>query len=151
MSATAGSNADSDAIAGAGGANWDGNVHTPTTYVISGVSGSYNNGATAFNLFLDALASVGNGVQVRISYDFTGNGSNDRLETYNYYATNDVTGYEDYNHIKGLRSTTGSFANLSNGKVRVEIGSAIGNGSSVVRTDATTAQGSQSRIVVPFS
>lgn len=151
LSATAGSNASSDAIVSGGGANWDGNVHSPTTYVASGLTGTYNSGATAFNLFVDSLSSVGNGVQVRISYDFTGDGTYDRLETYNYFATNDVTGSEDYNQTKGLKSSTGSFANLSNGKVRVEIWSAIGNGSSEVRTDATSSQGSQSKIVIPFS
>ncbi|MWC29605.1 fibronectin type III domain-containing protein [Paenibacillus sp. MMS18-CY102] len=151
LSSTAGSNASSDAIVSGGGANWDGNAHTPTTYVASGLTGTYNNGATAFNMYVDSLSSVGNGVQVRISYDFTGDGTYDRLETYNYFATNDVTGSEDYNQSRGLKSSTGSFANLSNGKVRVEIWSAIGNGSSEVRTDATSSQGSQSKIVIPFS
>ncbi|MFB9330038.1 fibronectin type III domain-containing protein [Paenibacillus aurantiacus] len=151
LSTTAGSSANTDAIAAAGGSNWDGTVHTPTSYVLSGVSGTYSGGATAFNLFVDSSSSVGNAVQVRISYDFTGDGTYDRLETYNYFATNDTPGTEDYNQSKGVRSSSGTFANLSNGKVRVEIWSAIGNGSSSVRTDATSAQGSQSKIVIPFS
>ncbi|WP_139491767.1 glycosyl hydrolase [Brevibacillus dissolubilis] len=152
LSTSAGTGANTDTVATAGGQNYDGVVHTPNVYTISGVNGTYDSTkATAFNFFVDSGASVGNGLQVRVSYDFTGDGTYDRLETYNYFATNDITGLEDYNQTRGLQSATGSFANLVNGKVRVELWSAIGNGTTnTIRTDATSTNGNQSKLVIPF-
>ena len=149
---TAGTAASSDTISTAGGANFDGTPHNPLTYVVSGVNGTYTTGgATAFKAYVDSGASIGNGVQVQVSYDFTGDGTWDRTETYNYFATNDVAGVEEYNQGSGIKSSTGTFATtFANGKVQIQIWSAIGNGSSTLRVNASAANGQQSQIVLPY-
>lgn len=79
-----------------------------------------------------------------MSYDRTGDGTWDRTETYNYFPTDPVPGYEHYTQSKGLMASTGSQGNLVNGKVKVEIWNAIGNGSS------TVGIGNQSVVHIPF-
>ena len=81
---------------------------------------------------MDSGTSVGNGVQARVSYDLTGDGSWDRVETYAYFATDPVTGVEHYTQARGLASASGTLGNLVNGRVKVELWSAIGTGSSTV-------------------
>ncbi|HLY28453.1 MAG TPA: glycoside hydrolase family 16 protein [Aggregatilineales bacterium] len=153
LSQTAGAGASADTISSAGGANYDSTPHNPLTYTISGLNGSYNSGATQFNLFVDSGANIANGVQARVSYDFTGSGTWSRIETYHYYPTDDVVGYENYNQTSfgGLESSSGSFSNMSNGKVKVEVWSAIGTASSTLRTNATSGNGQQSVVTVPFN
>ena len=48
--------------------------------------------ATALGISVDAGTSVGNATQVRVSYDLTGNGSFDRVETFRYFATDPIPG-----------------------------------------------------------
>ncbi|WP_208106983.1 glycoside hydrolase family 16 protein [Streptomyces sp. GC420] len=131
-------------LASAGGANHDGTPSSPQTFTASGITRTYDGGSTSFDLFVDAGTTVANGQQVRISYDRTGDGTWDRTETYNYFATDPVPGYEHYTQSTGLKSSTGSHGNLTNGKVRVEVWNAIGNGSSTVGT------GNQSYVRIPF-
>ncbi|WP_435165842.1 glycosyl hydrolase [Paenibacillus glycanilyticus] len=151
LSFTAGTAAASDTIASAGGANYDGNPHSPTTYTITGITGTYDaTKATAFHLFLDSGTSVGNGVQVQVTYDFNGNGSATRVETYGYFATNDVTGWEDYTQGGGPTSAAGSFANMNNGTITIKVWSAIGNGASSLRVNASSANGQQSTVTIPY-
>ncbi len=88
---------------------------------------------------------MGNGVQARVSYDLTGDGSFDRVETYNYFATDPVTGFEHYTQAKGVKSSSGTLGNLVNGKVKVEVWSAIGSGAS------TLGVGDQSVLTLPFN
>lgn len=147
---TAGTGALTDTIASAGGGNFVTAPNNPLTYTITGVTRTYTGGATQFNLYLDSLTAVGNGIAARISYDFTGDGSYDRIETYNYFPTDPVAGYELYTQGQGLVSATGTFANLSNGRVRLEVWNAIGNNTSLIRTSATSANGQQSRITIPY-
>ncbi|WP_127531831.1 glycosyl hydrolase [Paenibacillus kobensis] len=148
---TAGTSAAGDTVAAAGGANYDGTPHSEATYTISGITATYDaTKSTAFHLFLDSAANVGNGLQMQIIYDFNGNGSATRTETYNYFATNDVTGWEDYSQGSGLKSSAGSFANMNNGKVTIKVWSAIGNGSSTLRVNASSANGQQSAVTIPF-
>ena len=59
-------------------------------------------GATAFALAVDSGTAVGNAAQLRVSYDLTGNGSWDRVETYRYFATDPVSGAENYTQRVGL-------------------------------------------------
>jgi hypothetical protein len=113
--------------------NWDGNPHNPTVFAACGLNGS-GTGSTAFDLFVDAGSSVANATQIRVSYDLTGNGSWDRVETYRYFATDPVAGWEHYTQSVGLASSTGSLGAFVNGKVQVEIWSAIGNGATTVGT-----------------
>jgi DNA-directed RNA polymerase specialized sigma24 family protein len=125
--------------------NHDGTPHEPATFVISGVTGEYRGGATRFDLFVDAGTAIGNGQQVRVSYDLTGNGSWDRVETYRYYESDDVPGFEHYTETRGLKpGTTGSFKDLADGGIKVEVWDAIGAGSSNVGT------GDTSLVRIPF-
>src|SRR6266480_1747636 len=72
-------------------ANYDGNPHNPVTFTYANLSGAYDSTkVTQFDLSLDSNMAVGNGTQVRISYDFTGDGTWDRAETYNYFPTDPV-------------------------------------------------------------
>ncbi|MEV6653298.1 glycoside hydrolase family 16 protein [Streptomyces sp. NPDC051219] len=136
--------ASSATLSSAGGANHDGTPHNPQTFTSAGITRKYTGGATEFDLFVDAGSTVANGQQVRVSYDRTGDGTWDRTETFNYFATDPVAGYEHYNQGKGLKSSTGSHGDLVNGKVRVEVWNAIGNGASTVGT------GNQSFVRIPF-
>ncbi|MEU5267636.1 glycoside hydrolase family 16 protein [Streptomyces hygroscopicus] len=138
--------AGSATLASAGGTNHDGTPYQPQTFVSSGITRTYNGGSTAFDLFVDAGTTVANGTQARVSYDFTGDGTWDRTETYQYFATDPVPGYEHYTQARGLKSTIGSaLANLRGGKVRVEVWNAIGNGTSTLGT------GNQSFVRIPFN
>lgn len=129
----------------AGGGNYDGTPRNPVVFTATGLNLNHNGGQTAFELLLDAGQAVGNGVQARISYDLTGNGSWERVETYRYFATDPVPGWERYTQAAGLHSSTGSLGNLRNGTVRVEVWSAIGNNPS------TLGVGNQSVIRLPYS
>ena len=44
---------------------------------------------------------------MQLSYDFDGNGVIDRVETYTYFPTNDVAGWEVYDETRGLISAEG--------------------------------------------
>ncbi|MFD5698478.1 glycoside hydrolase family 16 protein [Streptomyces lasiicapitis] len=131
-------------LASAGGANHDGTPHAAQTFTATGVNSTYNGGSTDFDLFVDAGSSVANGQQVRVSYDRTGDGSWERTETYQYFATDPVPGYEHYTQAKGLKSATGAHGTMAGGTVRVEVWNAIGNASSTVGT------GNQSVVRIPY-
>ncbi|WP_399921339.1 glycosyl hydrolase [Streptomyces kanamyceticus] len=147
LTTATGGTAGSDTIASAGGTNRDGTPYQPLVYEARGVNGTLTAGAsTAFRFHVDAGTTVGLGQQVRISYDLTGNGSFDRTETYNYFATDPVAGWEQYAQTRGLKSATGSLGNLVNGTVRVEVWSAIGNGPAKLQTGTDN-----SVLVIPFS
>jgi hypothetical protein len=133
------------AISSAGGGTWDGTPHNPLVFTATGLTGTFTGGATAFDLFLDAGTGVGNGTQVRVSYDLTGNGSWDRVETYRYFATDPVAGWEHYTQAVGLVSSSGALGNLANGQVRVEVWNAIGVGST------NLGVGNQSFVRLPHS
>ncbi len=152
LSTTAGTSGSSVTIASAGGVNHDGVVTNPQTFTITGLTRTYNAGNSTFDLFVDSGAGVGNGVQVKVSYDFTGDGTWDRTETYHYFSTNNVAGWEDYNQTSfgGLESSTGAYSNLSNGKVMIQVWSAIGTATSTLSVNATSSSGAQSKIVIPF-
>jgi hypothetical protein len=138
---TAGNNT----VASAGGGNHDGTPTNQQTYTTSGLNMTYNGGATNFDLFVDSGTGVGNGVQARVSYDLTGDGTFDRVETYNYFATDPVAGFEHYTQAKGVHTATGALGNLVNGTVKVEVWSAIGSGAS------TLGVGNQSVVTLPYT
>ncbi|TNH27217.1 hypothetical protein FHG89_18550, partial [Micromonospora orduensis] len=140
---TAGSAA-TTTVAAANG-NHDGTPTNAQVFTATGLNLAYSGAPTAFDLFVDAGTAVGNGVQVRVSYDLTGNGSWDRTETWRYFATDPVSGYEHYTQAAGLASATGTFGALSNGTVRVEVWSAIGSNPS------TVGIGNQSVLRLPYS
>ncbi|WP_406859140.1 glycosyl hydrolase [Streptomyces sp. HUAS MG47] len=137
----------SDTIPSAGGANHDGTPYRPLVYEVRGVNGTFGAGrTTAFRLPVDAGTAVGLGQQVRVSYDLTGDGSFDRTETYHYFATDPVAGWEEYNQGRGLKSATGTLGDLRGGTVRLEVWSAIGNADSRLQTGTDTAV-----LVIPYS
>ncbi|WP_314172627.1 RNA polymerase sigma factor [Streptomyces winkii] len=128
--------------------NHDGKPHEPETFVLSGVTGEYRGGATRFDLLVDAGTSIGNGQQLRVSYDLTGNGSWDRVETYGYYESDNAPGYEHYTEARGLTpgatGASGSLGDLADGRIKVEVWDAIGAGGSTVAT------GDTSLVRIPF-
>ncbi|CAM5738693.1 glucan endo-1,3-beta-D-glucosidase OS=Streptomyces microflavus OX=1919 GN=Smic_44940 PE=3 SV=1 [Streptomyces microflavus] len=104
------------------------------------VNGKVSAGAaTAFRLRVDAGTKVGLAPQVRVSYDLTGDGTFDRTETFRYFATDPVAGWEEYTQAVGAQATTGSLGELKNGTVRLEIWNALGNGTSQVQTGTDAA------------
>ncbi|MEV0528750.1 glycosyl hydrolase [Streptomyces sp. NPDC050439] len=136
----------SDTIASASGANHDGSPNQPLTYVIKNVNGKVKSGSsTSFRLQVDAGTTVALGQQARISYDLTGDGTYDRVETYQYFASDPVTGWEEYTQAKGLKSTTGSLGELKGGSVRLEVWNAIGNGTAKLKTGAADTV-----VVIPY-
>ncbi|GBQ01639.1 1,3-beta-glucanase [Streptomyces spongiicola] len=131
-------------LASAGGANHDGTPHNPQVFASGPITRAYNGGTTQFDLLVDAGTTVANGQQIRVSYDRTGDGTWDRTETYHYFATDPVPGYEHYTQTRGLRSATGTHGDLRNGRVRIEVWNAIGSGAS------TLGAGNQSFVRIPF-
>ncbi|MFD5102638.1 glycosyl hydrolase [Streptomyces albidochromogenes] len=146
LTTATGGTASSDTLASAGGANHDGTPHQPLTYTAKGVNGTLKSGVpTAFRLQVDAGTAVGLGQQARVSYDLTGDGTYDRTETYQYFATDPVAGWEDYTQARGLKSATGTLGDLKGGTVRLEVWSAIGSGTAKLRTGT-----GDSVLVIPF-
>ena len=129
----------------ADGATHDGTPYQPSVFTASGLSLGYHGGSTSFALTVDSDASVGNGVQIRMSYDLTGNGSWDRVETYRYFATDPVPGAERYTQNAGVVSAGGQLGDLSGGRVQVEIWSALPGGSN------PPTVGAESSVMLPFS
>ena len=62
-----------------------------------------------------------------------------------------MAGWELYSQSRGQKSATGAFANLSNGRVRLEVWNAIGGATTALRTSATSANGQQSTVTLPFN
>ncbi|WP_338742757.1 glycosyl hydrolase [Actinomadura luteofluorescens] len=132
-------------LASAGGQNHDGTPTNPVTFTAKGVTLKYNGGATTFDLAVDAGTAVANGPQVRVSYDRTGDGTWDRVETYHYYATDPQPGYEHYTQTAGLESATGSLGDLDGGTVRIEVWNAIG------ANPTTLGTGDKSVVTLPYN
>lgn len=121
-------------VPGADGQNHDGAPPSDSVVLeLEDLTGSFTGGSTSFALPVDSGNGIGNAVQVRVSYDFDGDGSHDREEIYHYFATDDLPGWENYTQAQGLSSSDGSFADLDGGSVRVEIWSALGGQASQVR------------------
>ncbi|MFG3497457.1 glycosyl hydrolase [Streptomyces sp. NPDC047928] len=146
LTTATGGTAGSDTIASAGGANHDGTPYLPLVYEVRNVTGTLRPGAaTAFRLQVDAGTAVALGQQARVSYDLTGDGTFDRTETYHYFATDPVTGWEEYNESRGLKAATGTLGALRNGTVRLEVWHAIGNGTAKLQTGTD-----RSVLVIPY-
>ncbi|WP_017597879.1 glycosyl hydrolase, partial [Nocardiopsis lucentensis] len=135
-------------VASAGGVNRDG--LPPQDRVVltaDGLTGSHTGGPTAFSLPVDSGDAVANAVQIRVVYDLEGDGTDDRVETYRYFATNDLEGWEDHTHGRGPLSAEGSLGDLNGGSVRVELWSALGEAPSTVLTGAEDG----ATVTIPFS
>ncbi len=99
---------------------------------------------TEFDLAIDAGEAVGSATQVRVSYDLTGDGSWDRIETYRYFATDPERGDERYTNNEGLLKEQGQLGELAGGVVQLEVWSALGEG-------GTTLNLADSSVLLPFS
>ncbi|WP_230632711.1 fibronectin type III domain-containing protein [Paenibacillus athensensis] len=155
LSNTAGSNAATDAVPSAGGQNLD--VTSPASsqvveWVSPAITGTYNSGgATVYTLYVDSGTSVGNAFKAQVQYDFNGDGTYDRTETFGYKATDPVAGNESYT-TQGVQASGAALTNMTGGKVKLRVWMALGSGSTnTVRTDATSAQGSQSQLTIPYT
>ncbi|MBA8793145.1 endoglucanase Acf2 [Friedmanniella endophytica] len=123
----------------------DNQPHNPVTFTATGLTGRWTGGATAFDLAVDSGAAVGNGVQVRVSVDLTGDGRWDRVETYHYYATDPVPGWEHATAATtGLVGSTGRWGHLAGGRVKVEVWNAIGS------APASVGVGNTSTLTLPL-
>lgn len=138
-------------IPSAGGRTFDGKPTNAVTFVTRGLTGTYDpTRKTTFSLFLDSGSRVANGTQIRVAYDFNGDGINDRVETYRYFATDNRIGWQAYTQAKGLKTGTGSFADFRAGTVTIQVWNAIGRSPVSLRTGATIADGQQSLVRIPF-
>ncbi|WP_374940132.1 glycosyl hydrolase [Streptomyces finlayi] len=137
----------SDTIPSAGGTNRDGTPHNPRVYEVKNVRGALKAGSgTAFTFKVDAGANVGYAQQARVSYDLTGDGTFDRVETFRYFASDPITGWEDYSSARqGALSASGTLGDLNGGTIRVEVWSALGNGPSTLQV------GKGSVLTIPFA
>lgn len=124
---------------------YNGIPHEVQTFTARQLNLKRNTTATKFDLFVDSDTAVGNAVQIKVSYDLTGNGSWERTETYRYFPTDPVKGYEHYTDGQQLLSTTGTLGDLAAGTVKVEVWNAIGS------TATTVGVGNQSVVTLPFS
>jgi endoglucanase Acf2 len=122
----------------------DGTPEKARAFVATGVTRTWSGGTAAFDLAVDAGTAVGSATQMRISYDLTGNGSFERVETYRYFATDPVPGYEHYTQDRQLLNATGTMGDLSRGTIKVEVWNAIGN------QPSTLGVGSLSRMALPL-
>lgn len=137
----------SDTIPSAGGTNNDGTPKNPLVFEVKNVKGTLKAGAgTAFTFKVDAGGNVGHAQQARVSYDLTGDGTFDRVETFRYFATDPVPGWEEYTSARqGLQSASGTLGDLKGGTVRVEVWNALGNGPSTIQV------GKGSVLTIPFA
>ena len=101
-------------------------------FTATGLNGTTTGGSTAFELAVDAGLSVGNGTRASVSYDLTGDGTWDRVETYRYFATDPAPGTERYTQAVGIEQATGSLGPLAGGSVRIAVWNSIGSASSTL-------------------
>jgi hypothetical protein len=121
------------------------------SFRIDDISGSYRSGdVTGFELPLDAEDSVGNATQAQVSYDFDGDGAADRIETYAFFASNDVFNWESYTAGHGLVSSVGEFENLDGGSVQIDVWNVIGNADVALLTDTLDGEPTQAVLTIPF-
>ncbi|KES07372.1 hypothetical protein BU52_10225 [Streptomyces toyocaensis] len=146
LSTRAAAEASADTIPSADGTTHDGQPYEPLVYEAHDVVGDHDpTRATDFTFRTDAGTHVGLGQQVRVSYDLTGDGTFERVETFRYFATDPVPGYEEYLGSRaGLHSATGTLGDMSGGTIRVEVWNAIGDGT------ASLGVGSGSVLTTPF-
>ncbi|MFE1325490.1 hypothetical protein [Streptomyces sp. NPDC058741] len=101
--------------------------------------------ATDFTFRTDAGTRVGLGRQARVSYDLTGDGTFERVETFRYFATDPVPGCEEYRGSRaGSHSASGRLGDMSGGTIRVEVWNALGDGTAALEVDSASV------LKVPF-
>jgi hypothetical protein len=128
----------------ADGQTRDGDPYRPLVFIATNVWLTPTGGETEFDLSLDAGSAIGSAIQVRVSYDLTGDGSFDRVETYKYFATDPEPGTERYTQDEGLLTSSGALGELVAGTVQLEVWSSLGEG-------GTTLDLADSSVLLPFS
>ena len=128
----------------ADGQTRDGTPYRPVVFAATNMWLTPTGGETEFDLAVDAGSAVGSATQVRVSYDLTGDGSFDRVETYKSLATDPEPGTERYTQDEGLLTSSGVLGELVAGIVQLEIWSALGEG-------GTTVDLADSSVLLPFS
>jgi endoglucanase Acf2 len=127
----------------------------PLVYKVTGLNGTYQSAqATAFDAFIDAGTNVGEAAQVEVFYDLNGTGTYDRTELYNFFATDPVIGYEDYNQGSrgGLSAATGTLGDMKNGTIVIEVWNALpGPNAQPMSLSVGTNPAAQSNLTIPFS
>ncbi|MGS0688891.1 hypothetical protein ACVBEQ_27705 [Nakamurella sp. GG22] len=124
-------------LASSGGKTRDGTPYRPVVFEASNVWLTPSGGGSVFDLTVDAGRGIGSAAQTRLSFDLTGDGNWDRVETYRYFATDPLPGPEHYTEAVGLLSSEGKLGEMRGGVVRVEVWSALGEGISVVLQDSS--------------
>ena len=124
-------------VAGAEGGHWVGEAHNGETLRYENITAVYDGTALGFVFPVDSGTAVANAVQVQFRFDFQGDGSFDRVETYHYFPTDDRPGVEFYDEKRGLLRVIGDYADLVGGTVEVEFWSPIGRASSVVEAEGS--------------
>lgn len=127
----------------------------------TGVNGFYDASqqATLLHLWVNAGESVGSNVRIRVSYDFTGDGTYDRFETFHFCSPNDVDDFElcakttPSTHFFSVQGS--GYQNLENGIVRTEIWVALnphsGNLSHPISIRVGNFSNEFSFITIPFT
>jgi len=115
------------------------------TFTAANLNLRHSGGTPTFDLFVDAGQAVGNATQLRLSYDLTGDGTWDRVETYRYFAADPIRGYEHYTQSSQLLNATGVVGDLRNGRIKAEVWHALGSQSGILGV------GNQSVLVLPHS
>ena len=95
------------------------------------LNGRFAGSRTAFDIGVDTRG-VGVATRIRVSYDLTGDGTYDRIETYNYFPTDPVPGYERYTADRGIAEVGGDLGALVDGSMKVELWSVLGNAETTV-------------------
>jgi len=132
------------ALHSADGQTRDGEPYLPLVFTASNLWLIPTGGTTAFAMALDGGDRVGSAVQLRVSYDLTGDGSWERVETYRYFATDPLPGAERYTQDAGLLSGFGTLAEMTGGIVRLEVWAALGE-------DGLSLELADSELVLPYS
>lgn len=122
----------------------DGKPYRPVVFTAVDLWLTPTGGDTAFELNVDAGSTVGSATQVRVSYDLTGDGSWDRVETYKYFATDPEPGTEWYTQSEGLLTSSGTLGEMVAGTVQLEVWSALGEG-------GTTVDLGDSSVTLPYT
>lgn len=129
-------------IASADGGHYIDQPHAALIFKADDLHGQFDGGSVAFGLPLDAGPGVGNGTQLRLSFDFDGNGATDRTESFQYFETNNLAGWESYSQARGLNGSSGFYSDFTGGSVTAEIWNAIGH------SPVTLQEGAS--VILPF-
>jgi hypothetical protein len=123
------------------------------TWSKDGVSGNYTGNFTEFWLQIDAGTAVGQGAVAEVSYDFEGDGTWDRNETFDLFPTDPVEGFQTWHGDASNLSTpaSGNYTNLKGGNIRLRVWSAFGGSELFLKVGASTNETLASNISFPFS